>query len=70
VIPKVDGEFDYRFWGETSLLRELALAPVSDIPPQFRLIGQVNFQVRAGAPEVIPYARLYKVEASSRGVGK
>jgi hypothetical protein len=71
IIPKENGEVQYAFWGDTApaLGRQLLLGPLAATPPHFRLIGSVDLEL-SGSMQVMPYARLYKVEASDPGVTK
>ena len=57
-----DGEYDISFFTNTPLLANvLLLGPQADVPPQYHLIDKVQFELRFEKPEIVPYAKLYKI---------
>jgi len=59
-----NGEYTYSFYGQrpSQLGTTLLLGPEAAIPPQYRLIDQVRFELRyQQRDEIVPYAKLYKI---------
>ncbi|MBL8268655.1 hypothetical protein [Steroidobacter sp.] len=67
VVRKPDGEYTFSFFndGSPELPTELLLRPQAEIPPTYRLIDEVRFELRYDDhSETFPYARLYKIVPS------
>jgi hypothetical protein len=71
---QANGEYTYTFFGSPTLPTELLLQPQQSVPPGYRLLDEVRFELRyPDRSETVPYARVYKIEAgagSARSVGE
>lgn len=64
IVRQPDGEYTFSFFGQSKpqLETALLLGPAAELPPQYRLIDEVRFELRYRQVETFPYARLYKIE--------
>ncbi len=70
IVTKADGHFSYEFFGSYApgLSNTLLLGPASGVPPEFKLLYEVNMQKQSGQRTVeVPYAKLYKIEKVENG---
>jgi hypothetical protein len=65
ITPQKDGSLTYSFFvpGQTPQLAKALLLGHGNIPSNFRLLAQVNFEVPGLKVRHFPYVRLYKIEA-------
>jgi hypothetical protein len=65
IVRKPNGEYTFSFFGQDQprLETALLLGAAAALPPQYRLVDEVRFELRYGEKsESFPYARLYKIE--------
>lgn len=63
---RADGHFLYDFFGGASRLPDtLLLGPQSAVPPDFKLLFEVNIGFQTGEVRNIPYAKLYKMQPTT-----
>jgi hypothetical protein len=70
---QANGEYSFGFFGDATptLATQLLLQPQQATPPGYRLLDEVNFELRyPDRSETFPYARLYKIEPGAADTGK
>lgn len=71
IVRQPNGEYSFSFFGDgrPQLETALLLGPAAELPPRYRLIDEVRFELKYGERvENFPYARLYRIEPGVAGV--